>query len=342
MRQELINIENELSQEDLWKNPEAMKVLGKKEQLIKEKLYNFNKMEQAIESAALMFLDETVISDPEFLQILYQDTNDALVIEKEYRLLALMSGPHDDKDCFLEIHAGSGGTEAHDWAQMLQKMYVAWFRKMKYNFSLIDETMGLEAGIKSVTYSIKAEGNAQFPYGWLKCETGTHRLVRISPFDANSKRHTSFAGVSVYPEMPASQNIIINEEDLRIETYRASGAGGQHVNKTDSAVRITHKPTGIVASSQSDRSQHRNKDTAMRMVLSQLTQRMLLQEQATLDNIRGEKSDMSFGTQIRSYVMNPYQKIKDTRSGYENSKTDMSAECLQEFLVSMLEYRSGS
>lgn len=228
-----------------------------------------------------------------------------------YQLDSFFSGDADQNSCYLEIHAGAGGTEAQDWAEMLLRMYVRWGEAHGYRIEHIEESPGEEAGLKSVT--IKIDGLKA--YGWLKGESGVHRLVRISPFDSNARRHTSFASVGVYPVIDESINVEINEKDIRIDTYRSSGAGGQHINKTDSAVRITHIPTGIVVQSQSDRSQHRNKAMAFEMLRSRLYE-LELRKKEEAENAT-EKGAIGWGHQIRSYVMQPYQLVKDIRTGFE-------------------------
>lgn len=231
------------------------------------------------------------------------------------QLRALLSGEADGNDCYLEVNAGAGGTESCDWAEMLLRMYVRWAEQHGYSVEWVEETPGEEAGIKSATIKIKGE-NA---YGWLKTESGVHRLVRISPFDSQARRHTSFASVWVYPVIDDRIKIEINEKDLRIDTYRASGAGGQHVNRTDSAVRITHLPTGIVVSCQSDRSQHRNRAMAMEMLKARLYELELQKRRAEQEATEALKTDIGWGHQIRSYVLHPYKLVKDLRTGVETS-----------------------
>lgn len=232
-------------------------------------------------------------------------------------LESLLNGEADKNDTFLEIHAGAGGTEAQDWAQMLLRMFTRWAEKKGYKVSLNEESIGDEAGIKSAT--IKVSGHNA--YGWLKNESGVHRLVRISPFDSNARRHTSFASVWVYPVIDDSIQIDINPADCRIDLYRASGAGGQHVNRTESAVRITHIPTGIVVQSQTGRSQFQNKDEAWAMLRSRLYELELKKRQEAQGAIEASKGDNGWGNQIRSYVLQPYQMVKDLRTGYETSDT---------------------
>ena len=228
---------------------------------------------------------------------------------------ALLSGEADGNDTYLEIHAGAGGTESQDWASMLARMYMRWAEQRGFKVKLIEESPGEEAGLKSATIEIKGE-NA---YGWLKTESGVHRLVRISPFDSNARRHTSFASAWVYPVIDDSIDIEINESECRIDTYRASGAGGQHVNTTDSAVRITHEPTGIVVACQQERSQHKNRATAWSMLRARLYELELKKREERANAEAAAKTDIGWGHQIRSYVLQPYQMVKDTRTGVESS-----------------------
>lgn len=232
-------------------------------------------------------------------------------------LESLLSGEADGNDTFLEIHAGAGGTEAQDWADMLLRMYTFWANKHNYQVEPMEQSAGEEAGIKSAIIKIKGK-NA---YGWLKTESGVHRLVRISPFDSNARRHTSFASVWVYPVIDDSIHIDINPADCRIDTYRSSGAGGQHVNKTDSAIRITHQPTGIVVSCQTQRSQFANRDTAWAMLRARLYELELQKRQAASDAVESAKDEIGWGHQIRSYVLQPYQMVKDLRTNAETSDT---------------------
>ncbi len=237
----------------------------------------------------------------------------ALNAEGERRQLeALLSGEADANDSYVEIHSGAGGTESCDWARMLLRMYARWAERRKFEVDLVEETAGDEAGIKSATIVVKGH-NA---HGWLKTESGVHRLVRISPFDSNARRHTSFASVWVYPVVDDRIQVDINESDCRIDTYRASGAGGQHVNKTESAVRITHLPTGIVVACQSERSQHKNRATAWNMLRARLYELELEKREAKVNADAASKTDIGWGHQIRSYVLQPYQMVKDLRTGH--------------------------
>lgn len=232
-------------------------------------------------------------------------------------LEALLSGEADGNDCFVEIHPGAGGTEAQDWAEMVLRMYTRWANAHGMKTEIIEEQSGDEAGIKSATIKVKGQ-NA---YGWLKTESGVHRLVRISPFDSSARRHTSFASVWVFPEIDDTVEIDLNESDCRVDTYRASGAGGQHVNKTDSAVRITHEPTGIVVQCQNDRSQHKNRKTAWDMLRSRLYEAEMQRREAEAQDAADNRSEIGWGHQIRSYVLQPYQMVKDLRTSVETSDT---------------------
>ena len=224
-----------------------------------------------------------------------------------------LSGEHDERDAILAIHPGAGGTESQDWAEMLLRMYLRYCERKGWSTEIVDYQSGEEAGLKSATVMVRGD----YAYGYLKSEHGVHRLVRISPFDAAKRRHTSFASVYVYPDIDEEIEIEINDKDLRVDTYRSSGAGGQHVNVTDSAVRITHLPTGIVVTCQNERSQHKNRDVAMKLLRAKLYQLEVEKRQEEQEKLEGEKKDIAFGSQIRSYVLQPYQMVKDLRTGYE-------------------------
>ena len=257
---------------------------------------------------------------------------------KKNETKCFLSNESDSLDCYIEIHAGAGGTESQDWAEMLRRMYMKWSTSQHFKCQLINEHKGDEAGIKSST--IKVEG--EYVFGWLKSESGIHRLVRISPFDSGARRHTSFASVWVYPVVDENIDIKIIEKDLRIDTYRSSGAGGQHVNTTDSAVRITHIPTKIVVQCQNERSQHKNKETCMNMLRARLYNYEIKKREDKTKNIENAKSDIGWGHQIRSYVLHPYRLVKDNRTNYESSNPDKVLDGdLDEFLESNLYNLNG-
>ncbi|MFT6558699.1 MAG: peptide chain release factor 2 [Sneathiella sp.] len=254
------------------------------------------------------------------------------------RLESMLSGEVDGNDCYLEIHAGAGGTESQDWTQILLRMYMRWAEQHGCKVKTLEESAGEEAGLKSVTIEISGE-NA---YGWLKTESGVHRLVRISPFDSNARRHTSFSSVGVFPVIDDDIDIEIEEKDLRIDTYRASGAGGQHVNRTESAIRITHVPTNVVVQCQNDRSQHKNKASAMKMLKSRLYELELQKREEAAQETRGQQTDIGWGHQIRSYVLHPYQMVKDLRTGVEkgNAQGVLDGD-LDDYLAAALSQRVG-
>ena len=252
-------------------------------------------------------------------------------------LQTLLSGAHDNNNAFVTIHPGAGGTESQDWAEMLSRMYLRWAEKGGFKTEIIDYQSGEEAGIKSITFLVTGE----LAYGYLSAEIGVHRLVRISPYDASARRHTSFASVFVAPELDEDIEIEIDEKDLRIDTYRSSGAGGQHVNVTDSAVRITHLPSGIVVQCQNERSQHRNKDMAMKMLRSRLFELEMQKKREELDRLEETKSDIAWGSQIRSYVLQPYRMVKDHRTKVERGDVDKVLDGgIDEFIRAFLQQRS--
>ncbi len=256
---------------------------------------------------------------------------------REFELLVLFSGIHDERDAILSLHAGAGGTEAQDWVEMLFRMYTRWAEASGYTTEVMDYLDGDEAGIKSVTFMVKGK----YAFGKLKCEEGVHRLIRISPFDSSGRRHTSFASLSVLPEIIENVEVNINPEDLRIDTYRSSGAGGQHVNKTDSAVRITHLPTGIVAQCQNERSQHANRLAAMKILTAKLYEMKQEEAQNNLQNLKGEYKDIAWGSQIRTYTLNPFNLIKDHRTNLEEGNVQAVLDGdLDEFIYARLQQKA--
>ncbi len=258
---------------------------------------------------------------------------------KRREIESLLSGEADGNDCYVELNAGAGGTEAQDWAEMLMRMYMRWAERHEYKVQLLDQSEGEQAGIKSATLQISGP-NA---YGWLKTEAGVHRLVRISPFDANARRQTSFASVYVSPVVDDAIEVEINPADLKVDTFRASGAGGQHVNKTESAIRITHVPSGIIVACQTDRSQHRNRANAMAMLKSRLYEAELQKREAVAAAVEDAKTDIGWGHQIRNYVLAPYQLVKDLRTGVEKGNPDAVLDGgLDEFMAAALAARAGA
>ena len=256
--------------------------------------------------------------DYEIVSMINDEMKDVVNTVNHLEISMLLDGPYDSNNCILEVHSGAGGTEACDWANMLYRMYIRWCEKKKFHVEILDIQAGDEAGIKSAYILVKGKNS----YGYLKNEKGIHRLVRLSPFDANNKRHTSFASIDVVPEFDNTVDIEINDKDLKIDVYRSSGAGGQHVNTTDSAVRITHLPTKIVVTCQNQRSQIQNREKALDMLKSKLKLMELEKQNNELNEIRGEQRNIEFGSQIRSYVMHPYSMVKDHRTNCETSSVD--------------------
>ncbi|MGO2962085.1 MAG: peptide chain release factor 2 [Carnobacterium maltaromaticum] len=281
--------------------------------IIKEKYNQFQQLAETKEELDLLLEMVKEEEDAELEKELEENLTTFLAVLDQFELDMLLSEPYDKNNAIIELHPGAGGTESQDWGSMLLRMYTRWAEKKSFKVEYLDYQDGDEAGIKSVTLLIKGH-NA---YGYLKAEKGVHRLVRISPFDSAGRRHTSFVSIDVIPEMEDNVDIQINTDDLRIDTYRASGAGGQHINKTDSAVRITHLPTGVVVASQAQRSQMKNKDQAMGMLKAKLYQLELEEKEKQMAEIRGEQKEIGWGSQIRSYVFHPYSMIKDHRTNYE-------------------------
>ena len=280
---------------------------------LSEDVTAYDRLAQRISDAKVLW---ELASDEEDESVASEVDAEASAIESELAALevsAILGGEFDDNPAILEVHAGEGGTDSQDWAEMLERMYLRWAEQEGYKTQLLETTPGEEAGVKSVTLTIEG----RHAYGLLSAERGVHRLVRISPYDAAKRRHTSFASVDVTPEVADDVEIEINPEDLRVDTYRSSGAGGQHVNVTDSAVRITHLPTGVVVSCQNERSQMQNRAVAMRVLKSRLLQLAREEREAEMAALRGEKREIGFGSQIRSYVLHPYQMVKDHRTGFE-------------------------
>ncbi|MFH1975419.1 MAG: peptide chain release factor 2 [Pseudomonadota bacterium] len=309
----LNEIEFLISKDNFWESHDKATPLLKERRLLSSKIDSFNKLATDFEESEIMFnlaMEESDSSVIEEVSSQLQNIRDKI---KKASLDLMLDGEDDQNNAIVSINAGAGGTEAQDWAEILFRMYARWVERKGFKFNLIDFQPGDEAGIKSVTFM--AEG--EYAYGYLKTEKGVHRLVRISPFNANGKRHTSFASVFVYPELDNEIAIDVDEKDLRVDVFRASGAGGQHVNKTSSAVRITHMPSGIVVQCQQERSQHRNKEMAMTVLKSRLYQLEKQKQDDKLQEMHDGKEEIAWGSQIRSYVLHPYQMIKDHRINLE-------------------------
>ncbi len=300
-----------MSRDGFWNDQESAQQVSRKRRKIEKRVEVGQSLSTKSEEVGLLLEmqneGEDVGSDIETL--IGQIDGEMHQVEMTMKL----SGPHDDRDAIVSIHPGAGGTESQDWAEMLNRMVLRYCERKGFDTELVDYQAGEEAGIKSVTFMARGD----YAYGYLKSEHGVHRLVRISPYDAAKRRHTSFASVYIYPDIDEEIEVEINDKDLRIDTYRSSGAGGQHVNVTDSAVRITHLPTGLVSTCQNERSQGRNRDTAMKLLRAKLYQVEVEKRKEAQSQLEGEKREIGFGSQIRSYVLQPYQLIKDVRTGYE-------------------------
>lgn len=315
-KERLEEVNAELEQPDVWNEPERAQALGKERSSLEAVVDTLDQMKQGLEDVSGL-LELAVEADDEetFNEAVAElDATEEKLAQLEFR--RMFSGEYDSADCYLDIQAGSGGTEAQDWASMLERMYLRWAESRGFKTEIIEESEGEVAGIKSVTIKISGD----YAYGWLRTETGVHRLVRKSPFDSGGRRHTSFSSAFVYPEVDDDIDIEINPADLRIDVYRASGAGGQHVNRTESAVRITHIPTGIVTQCQNDRSQHKNKDQAMKQMKAKLYELEMQKKNAEKQAMEDNKSDIGWGSQIRSYVLDD-SRIKDLRTGVETRNT---------------------
>ncbi len=308
-------LEAQTAEDGFWNDQEAAQKVLKQINQHKNWVEAWQNVAQLIEDARVLL---EMLEEEDSDELRTELENHLQTVEKEVSALEfkrMLSGPDDPKNAILTIHPGAGGTESQDWASMLMRMYLRFAERQGFEAEIMDYQPGEEAGIKSVTIEVKGD----YAYGYLKAENGVHRLVRISPFDANKRRHTSFASVFVMPEIDENIDVEINPADLRIDTYRASGAGGQHVNKTDSAIRITHIPTGIVVQCQNERSQHKNKANALKILAARLYQLKLEEQQAKKKEYEESKRDIAWGSQIRSYVFHPYNMVKDHRTNYETS-----------------------
>ena len=322
---DLPRLREELREKNLLsEQPEIFLDVNKSQQISKEivsltnKVSAFDKAESTINGAIELIEIAEEENDESFFEEIGKELIDVEKTIEEMRLKALLGGKYDKLNALLTLHSGAGGTEACDWTEMLYRMYICYAEKNGFTITELDRLDGDEAGIKSVSFKVEGE----LAYGYLKAEKGVHRLVRISPFDANKRRHTSFASLEVMPEIEDDQEIKVNAEEIRIDTFRASGAGGQHINKTDSAIRITHLPTGIVVACQNERSQTQNREMAMKMLISKLIEKREAERQERDQDIKGEIKKIEWGSQIRSYVFCPYTLVKDHRTGFETGDVD--------------------
>lgn len=314
----IAEINKEAERPDFWSDNEFAQRILKEKSILQKPLEIWNNLNKILNDAVELI---NLSRGEDDLSLLSEIQTELGHIEEginNFELQAMLSGEHDRTNAILSIHPGAGGTESQDWAEMLLRMYLRWAERRGYRTEITDYQPGEGAGIKDVTVAVSGE----YAYGYLKAENGVHRLVRISPFDANKRRHTSFASVFVFPELEDNIEVSIEEEDLKIDTYRSSGAGGQHVNVTDSAVRITHIPTGIVVQCQNERSQHKNKAMAMKILRSRLYELEQQKQKEKLEGIQGEKKDIGWGSQIRSYVLHPYRMVKDLRTKVEIGNAD--------------------
>ncbi|NHO40045.1 peptide chain release factor 2 [Acetobacter ghanensis] len=335
----LAELNNQAEDPDLWNNPEAAQKMMRERTLLANQIEGVQALEANVRDTSELIELAEAEGDTDLVSEGMASLRALAEEAKRREIESLLSGEADSNDCYLEVNAGAGGTEAQDWAEMMLRMYTRWAEAHNYKVTLIESSEGEQAGLKSATILVSGP-NA---YGWLKTEAGVHRLVRISPFDAAARRQTSFASVWVYPVIDDSIEIEINDADLKVDTFRASGAGGQHVNKTDSAIRITHMPTGIVVACQTDRSQHRNRATAMQMLRARLYEAELQRREAAAAEAEAAKTDIGWGHQIRSYVLAPYQMVKDLRTNVETGNPDAVLDGdLDAFMAAALAMRVGA
>jgi peptide chain release factor 2 len=333
----LKKLEEQMSRNGFWDNPEAAQSVVSQLSILKAVVEPVEEIQQEAQDIQELFELAIEESDPDELDQLQEDLDLLRKKCEQIELAGLLSRPEDTKNCFFSIHAGAGGTESCDWASMLLRMYTRYFENNKFKFQELDITPGEEAGIRSITLRVCGP----FAFGKLSCETGVHRLVRISPFDANKRRHTSFAAVDCVPEFEDDIDIEVKDDDIRIDYFRASGAGGQHVNKTSSAVRITHEPTGIVVQCQNERSQHKNKAQAMKVLKARLYMLEQQKRDAEIAKLYGDKGEIAWGSQIRSYVLQPYQMVKDHRTDYQTGNVEAVLDGdLDGFIESYLRFRA--
>jgi peptide chain release factor 2 len=336
-KSQLQKLESRMSKAGFWDNPDTAQSVVSQLSALKTVIEPVEEIQREVKDLQELFELAAAESDDDELAQLADDLSSLVKRCEQIELAGLLSRPEDMKNCFFSIHAGAGGTESCDWVNMLLRMYTRYFETNKYKFKELDITPGEEAGIRSITLRV----SGPFAFGKLSCETGVHRLVRISPFDANKRRHTSFAAVDCIPEFDDDIDVEINEDDLRIDFYRARGAGGQHVNKTSSAVRITHEPTGVVVQCQNERSQHKNRAQAMKMLKAKLYMLERQKRDAELAKLYSDKGEIAWGNQIRSYVMQPYQMVKDHRTSFQTGNVEAVLDGeLNGFIENYLRYRA--
>ncbi|HXV37636.1 MAG TPA: peptide chain release factor 2, partial [Myxococcota bacterium] len=338
LRQRLEALETETARPDLWEDRGAAEALLREKRGIEREVGFFDALEASLEDAAVL-LD--LAAEAEDAQTLEETAEKVEGAERELEaaeLRSMLGGEHDAANAIVSINAGAGGTDACDWAEMLMRMYLRWAERHGFQAELLDQQPGEEAGLRSATFTVKGD----YAYGYLKAEEGVHRLVRISPFDSQARRHTAFASVTVAPEIDDAIEVELDENEIRVDTYRASGAGGQHVNKTDSAVRMTHLPTGIVVQCQNERSQHKNRATAMKLLRARLYEHERARRDEEVAKLRGEQRQIEFGSQIRSYTLHPSQRVKDHRTEVEVGNVDAVLDGdLDRFIRAMLVHKAA-
>lgn len=326
-------MEHTIGGASFWDDNEKAQKILKERTSINKIVESWNELKSSLEEVAILLEMAEEEGDSDLLKEVEEEVSRICNEVSAMEFQKMLSGDHDAGDAIVSINSGAGGTESQDWAEMLMRMYLRWCEKKGYKTDIVDYQVGDEAGIKSATFTV----SGSYSYGYLKAEIGIHRLVRISPFDANKRRHTSFASIFVLPEIEEDVEVDINDADLRVDTYRASGAGGQHVNKTDSAIRITHMPTRVVVQCQNERSQHKNRATAMKILRSKLYELKLQEQEEKMESFSAEKKEIGWGSQIRSYVLHPYRMVKDHRTNLEAGNVEAILDGdIDEFILAYL------
>ena len=339
MRERLAELEREAGRPDLWSDREKAEALLREKSRLEREIALFDRLAKDLEDAEVLLDLAEEADDAETLAEATLRLGEAAGHLEDAELRRLLGGEHDASNAIVSINAGAGGTDACDWAEMLLRMYLRWAERRGFECAVVDRQEGDEAGIRSATLTVSGE----YGYGYLKAEEGVHRLIRISPFDSNARRQTAFASVSVMPELEDEIEVEVDEKDLRVDTFRASGAGGQHVNKTDSAVRMTHLPTGIVVQCQNERSQHKNRATAMKLLRARLYEHERSKREEEVSKLRGEQRQIDFGSQIRTYTLHPSQRVKDHRTDHETGNVDAVLDGdLDRFIRAMLVHKAAA